>query len=123
MDIEIWESAHLYHPVLIQTLVSSSKIMLNVACSITYFVALTKEGVLLNFYGKPPVLVLENKIRPFSVLVPHINGTKNSVPGPVLQKKIHIWFWFHLKKSDLVLVWFSVTQIETDGYPLINPQL
>ncbi len=49
MDIEIWESAHLYHPVLIQTLVSSSKIMLNVACSITYFVALTKDGFLKKF--------------------------------------------------------------------------
>jgi hypothetical protein len=48
-----------------------------------------------NFYGKPPVLVLENKIRPFTVLVPHINGTKNWVPGPVLQKKICIGFWFH----------------------------
>ncbi len=95
MDIEIWESAHLYHPVLIQTLVSSSKIMLNVACSIRYFVTLTKEGFYFYFYGKPPVLVLENKIRPFSVLVPHINGTKNSVLGPVLQKKICIGFWFH----------------------------
>jgi hypothetical protein len=48
-----------------------------------------------NFYGKPPVLVLENQIRPFSVLVPHVNGTKNSVPGLVLQKKICIGFWFH----------------------------
>lgn len=95
MDIEIWESAHLYHPFLIQTLVSSSKIMLNVASSIIYFVALTKEGVFFNFYGKPPVPVLEDKIRPFSVLVPHKNGTKNPVPGPVLQKKICIRFWFH----------------------------
>jgi hypothetical protein len=49
MDIEIWESAHLYHPVLIQTLVSSSKIMLNVTCSIIYFVALTKDGFVFTF--------------------------------------------------------------------------
>jgi hypothetical protein len=47
MDIEIWESAHLYHPVLIQTLVSSSKIMLNFACSIRYFVTLTKENIFI----------------------------------------------------------------------------
>jgi hypothetical protein len=42
-----------------------------------------------KIYRKPPVSVLQNKIRPFSVLVPHINGTKNSVSGPVLQENLY----------------------------------